>query len=266
MVFTQFFLAVEYARRALRTAAVFLSGGEPCLCCGAVTLLPGLCERCRKQFLSWRPFFTPAERPLEPQVAARCRICGKPLLSESAVCLSCRTKRVLFHTDGVFPLHAYRLWNKTLLFNWKIEGNRALSPLFAAAVHAAVSSLYACFGRTLPVVPVPPRPGKIRRTGWDQIAELSRLLEIEYGIPVLPLLARLSSVQQKKLARAERILGKGSSYVFAPPRRLRQKAVPEEVILLDDVLTTGATVEHCAKVLKSAGVRRVYAVTLFIVD
>ena len=56
------------------------------------------------------------------------------------------------------------------------------------------------------------------------------------------------------------------------PRKLKRilkpfmGKIPEEVWLLDDVSTTGATIESCSYVLKSAGVKKVYAVTLFTVD
>ena len=73
--------------------------------------------------------------------------------------------------DGVFPLYPYRLWYKNLLFAWKTEGERNLSPVLAAAVHRALGLLYG--NAPVPcLVPVPPRPGKIRRKGWDQVDEL----------------------------------------------------------------------------------------------
>ncbi len=122
------------------------------------------------------------------------------------------------------------------------------------------------------IVPVPPRKGKIRKNGWDQINDLCLFLEKLYGYKVLKLLDRHSLKQQKKLNREERLETIKSAYSLVPQKKLSKELkktggnLPAEVCLLDDVCTTGATIEACAKILKEVGIEKVNVITLFIVD
>ena len=257
MRYTIVFKAFFSLRAALQVLFLALSGGARCIRCGAPCGAQQLCKRCLSSFYAYEPLFSPG---------ARCTSCGKRLISEHEVCMECRKQPVLLHTDGVFPLHAYRFWNKTLLHEWKTGVARSLSPVFAKAVYQALEALYQKVGATIPVVPVPPRPGKVWQTGWDQIAELTFLLRITYGVPVCPLLRRTSVLQQKKLGRKERLSALHSAYVCKSAYKDRKKPLPQAVVLLDDVLTTGATIESCARSLKACGVQTVYAITLFVVD
>lgn len=76
--------------------------------------------------------------------------------------MDCRRSRTVFHADSVFPVFAYRLWKKNLLFSWKMSDRRSLSPLFAAVCDGVLKT---GFGEGCVLVPVPPRAGKIRRRG-----------------------------------------------------------------------------------------------------
>lgn len=173
------------------------------------------------------------------------------------------------HTDQVFPLHSYRLWNKKILFDWKLADERTLSELFAKAVFSAFQVLFpGARPSDVALVPVPPRKGKIKKKGWDQIQELCFYLRKMYSFEVFNCLERKSRSQQKKLSRMERLAGKGKSYSlngrFARGKNLGK--LPESVLLVDDVITTGVTVEEIAQILKEGGVKIVNVISLFIVD
>ena len=103
-------------------------------------------------------------------------------------------------------------------------------------------------------VPVPPRAGKIKKTGWDQIIYLAKLMEKTY--PVQYCLTRMPSLSQKELNREDRLHNlKG--------RIIVSKLVPQNAVLFDDVYTTGATMEACAAALKAQGTKTVYGICLF---
>ncbi len=122
------------------------------------------------------------------------------------------------------------------------------------------------------LVPVPPRKGKIRQKGWDQIEELCIFLEKRYGFRVLRILERNTSNQQKKLSREQRLESIKTAYSICSEKLLRRALkpfsghMPERVCLVDDVCTTGSTLESCAEILKKEGIKTVNAVTLFTVD
>ncbi len=173
--------------------------------------------------------------------------------------MECRESPVLKSIDKVFPLFSYRLWNKELLYLWKINGVRGLSYFFAGLVSMALKELGLEY-----IVPVPPRPGKIRKNGWDQIDELCKILKYHHGFKLLSLLERTSVTQQKKLNREDRLSTIKSAYICSDKKF---EYLPEKLCIIDDVCTTGATLETCAQIIKTKfSVKKVYALTLFAVD
>lgn len=242
----------------------YIAGGNECVCCQNMSFLIPICKSCRAKYLNF------VTKPIN-----RCKICGRELISEIETCLECREKPLLLKTDGVFPLFSYRLWNKKLLFNWKLLDERTLSPFFALLIHKGILRLQIDLEKqnksidVLPIVPVPPRPNKIKKRGWDQIDELCHFLSGEYNHIILPLLVRNSQEQQKKRDRHDRLEKIHEAYSLKDKNEINKiikKQIPKSVILLDDVMTTGATVERCAELLKQVGIEKVYVLTLFIVD
>jgi ComF family protein len=229
---------------------VFPSG---CACCGGALLTGedagyGLCSDCRKG--------------LELKDERHCELCGRPLISEIGLCLPCRVDqndRGLRFCDRVFVSFPYAGKYRQLLTAFKFKKNLGAGHFLAEQAQKALTVL-PLNEITNPVwVPVPPRPGKLRKTGWDQVDYLARILEREQGyggLRVCRCLKRLPSATQKTLNRQERrtnLLGRIKTTGTAP----------QSAILLDDVITTGSTLDACAAALKSAGTEKVYGVCLF---
>ena len=159
---------------------------------------------------------------------------------------------------------------KKLLFHWKIAGVHPFTEVFAPYFMSVIGKIKAGVSseNCVYIVPVPPRPGKIRKTGWDQTESIAKCLEKCPDVRVIRILKRTETLQQKKLNRQQRLQHSGAGY------SLNEKAVkqlfggsqlPESVVLIDDIITTGSTLKSCASVLKNAGIQRVSAVTLFTV-
>ena len=242
---------------SFRLLYVFISGGRKCAVCGSLVFTKPICTACMKRF-----FRTDSIMNKE-----RCQCCGKELISMKDRCMIGRENPVLVSTDGVIPLFSYRLWNRELMFRWKSQEEREFSPIFARLLYEGLRKT----GDKV-LVPVPPRKGKIRKQGWDQIDELCTFLEKRYGFRVLRILVRNTSNQQKKLSRKQRLESVKSAYSLCSKQLLEHALkpfsgrLPENLCLIDDVCTTGSTLESCAALLKEAGAKKVRAFTLFTVD
>ena len=236
---------------AVQNVLSFLTGGTECISCGKKTYALPLCKECRNEFLTVTPF----------KSEERCSVCGKELVSEIGKCSECNEESERF-LDALFPIHMYRLWKKDLLFAWKSQGQRSLSLFFASVVKAAIDLLKDCSVEFDSIIPVPPRPGKIKKKGWDQVDELVKILEKKFSLKAEYVLERVSSVEQKSLNKGERKGSLGAKYQLKSGAELNAK----RCLILDDVITTGSTMEKCAKLLKKAGAEEVYGLSLFMVD
>ena len=102
------------------------------------------------------------------------------------------------------------------------------------------------------VVAVPLSAGRLRERGFDQAGVLARGLAAGLGLPVLPALTRVRATEaQSRLDQAARSRNLRDAFRARPIR------LPAQVVLVDDVITTGATADAAARTLIAAGVRRV---------
>jgi predicted amidophosphoribosyltransferase len=97
-----------------------------------------------------------------------------------------------------------------------------------------------------PVVPVPSPVGRRRRRGFCHAALLAEAVAARTGLPVLPLLERVGAAQ-RQVGRPR------NQRLRTPPRFAAVGAARVEVVLVDDVVTTGATLSACARALREAG-------------
>jgi len=105
-----------------------------------------------------------------------------------------------------------------------------------------------------PVVPVPPAPARALRRGFDPAWELAAALERLTGARAAPLLRRRDRRHQRGRPRAQRLA--------RAPRIAITGPAPSRVLLIDDVVTTGATIDASARALRRAGAERIAAVAI----
>ncbi len=145
----------------------------------------------------------------------------------------------------------------------KYERRRSIAPPLGALMRTAGAELLQ--GADV-VVPVPLHPRRERSRGFNQADDLARAL----GLPVQPLLRRVRfTTSQIELPTDERHRNVRDAFAladkpsaFALGASADKKGLsPQIVVLVDDVSTTGATLDACARVLKAAGVKEVRALT-----
>jgi ComF family protein len=140
--------------------------------------------------------------------------------------------------------------SRDLILKLKHADRTDLAGLFAHWLARAAADLIVDGGV---VVPVPLHRGRLFSRRYNQAAEIARPLSRMTGMRYRPdvlVRARDTGTQGGKSSRGRRINVKGAFRV--PPRRARQ-IEGRRVLLIDDVLTTGATAEACAKALLTSG-------------
>ncbi|MDP9269437.1 MAG: ComF family protein [Chloroflexota bacterium] len=135
----------------------------------------------------------------------------------------------------------------------KYGGGARLAGPLATAAAPALRRLMEMSG-PLPLVPVPVHMVRQRERGYNQAALLARSLGVSTHRPVVDVLRRArATTKQHRLDRAGRLRNLRDAFLVVPGAR-----PPPELILVDDILTTSATLEACASVLLAAGTSTVY--------
>jgi len=187
-----------------------------------------------------------------------CAACGRSCRAEAVICTRC--SRALAAAAPILsggPQGIDRAWSsaphdgvaRSLVGALKFRRLLPVAELMADRVHWLAPGHL--LGGT--VVPVPAAPPRLRSRGFDPTGELAAALAARLDTELSPCLARRGVGHQVGRRRAERIR--------RPPRIEAIAEAPRSVLLVDDVLTTGATLTSCAMALRGAGAKRVVALT-----
>ena len=179
-------------------------------------------------------------------------MCSTALLSESALCTRCRDVEYAFLSS--FSVFEYREDIKELIYQYKFRGRRRVALLFAHFLADAYERMYS----GVSIVPVPARPVSVRKRGWDHVGVIASILGNRLSVPVIRCLERMGGSPQKSLDFHERRRNLRGKIRL----KRRHRLLPRHVVLLDDVFTTGATVDECARVLVGAGAGKVNVLTV----
>lgn len=204
-----------------------------------------LCSACRRQL----HFVT------EP----RCKRCSKSLeVFEEELCGDCKGKT--FYVTKGKALYSYDRMMQTAIANFKYSGELSCGAYFAGEL---VKKYGAWIKEISPevILPVPVHKRKLRFRGFNQAEYMAAQIGMELGFPVIGdyLIRTENTRPQKGLDVRARIENLQRSFgIIQTGRRYRK------VLLVDDIYTTGATLEACGKALKEAGTNRIYFLCLCI--
>jgi predicted amidophosphoribosyltransferase len=214
-------------------------------------IVPPLCVTCLEPEFSGSALCPDCRARLVALPAARCRRCGAPVVRDCAGCRECRGRAFAFT----------RAWCP---FAYEGVGRRAVNALKSRGALAVAGFMGGEIARRAPsglvkgiLVPVPAHARRRRQHGFNPAGEIAHAVGRRTRSPVRDLLQRTGRPPpQVGLERAARLDNARGSVDLRPGA-----AAPARAVLVDDVYTTGATLDACARTLRAAGSREVTAVT-----
>ena len=186
-----------------------------------------------------------------------CRRCGVVLKSGGAHCYACRGSKAktyrckfiraafVFNTSSRALVHALKYAHADYAAD---EMGEKMLAHFATYAELAEADL---------IMPVPLHPNKKRARGYNQSERLARVFAAGIGLPLdtVSLVRVRDTISQTTLGRQGRLQNMLGAFACRYPTRVKGKSI----LLIDDVATTGATLEGCAVALKQAGAKHVSA-------
>ncbi len=178
---------------------------------------------------------------------SRCYRCYRAT-RQSRVCTACRRVVALKH---VWIAARYSGQAKELVYKLKFERAAQAAEVLAGSLHTRLPLL----PPSVVLTHIPTVNARVRRRGYDQARLIALQLSKYRGWSYAPLLVRRGRARQLGARRAQRFAQAESAFEVRKQRRVQDV----HVLLIDDVLTTGATIEAAAQVLKAAGAKTIEA-------
>jgi ComF family protein len=183
--------------------------------------------------------------------APRCDACGAPFAYDQgpgALCPACHARRPSFDRGRAACL--YDEASRDLILKFKHADRSDLAGLFAHWIARSASDV---IGDADALIPVPLHRLRLLGRRYNQAAEIARRLSARTGVAYFPdALTRTRATRsqggQSASGRRRNVAG-----AFRVPPGWRRRVEGRRLVLIDDVLTTGATLEGCARALKAAG-------------
>jgi ComF family protein len=215
------------------------------ICSSSVGLREYLCADCEAKLARIVPPF--------------CAKCSEPFdgaITTTFSCANCAHRALYF--DAAVSAYRSRGIARHVILNFKYGRQIHLRHLVGRWLLAAFDDSRLRERRFDMIVPVPLHPARQRQRGFNQAALLAERLGPHLGVAVRPVLQRIRfTTTQTAFDRAERIQNLRDAFHLRKNADVRKL----DVLLIDDVLTTGSTLSECARVLKKNGARSVYAAT-----
>ncbi len=218
-----------------------------CLLCGLSAGQNNICPRCREKIITRDKFLY-------------CPVCGRyypegsPGKDKNRLCAEClETPPAFFMARSLGP---YRGALKEAIYNYKYRGYRSLASFFGRLLAELLLNEPGFAGTDI-LVPVPLSQEKTDLRGFNQSALLAAKIGQILNLPVSTDLIRLRNTpSQSKLVRKARIANIKGAFTLNNHFGVRN------ILLIDDIFTTGATAGECARVLLESGGQSIGVLTL----
>ncbi len=228
--------------------AIFLNLFFPvnCASCGdyvTLTSEPGVCGECISE--------------IAPIYKCGCRFCGRPVASKVKFCRVCRGQKS--YIDDFYTAFYYEGKLRSIIKKYKYGNARYLDKFLSSYLAGLFKKCIPLYKENSIIVPVALHQSKLKQRGFNQSGALAVRLSAALGIKNVPrALKRLRDTEpQYTKNRKERF--ENIKDAFSARAGL---CFGKDIILIDDVSTTGATMQQAAAALKSAGAEKITAITI----
>ena len=223
-------------------------------------IYPPRCPICQKFLNNGISFCQDCSSKFQKITSPFCTICGTPFISdveEDHVCENCLRKRPSYEVarapylyEGVLmtAIHKFKYGAKSFLAN-------SLGLLLAEFAESWVKE-----SENLLTIPVPLHPKRLRERGFNQSLLLARhvTIQLDTELDFLSLRRVRYTSPQTGLKKEERLKNVRGAFQLVNPKTVKKK----NILLVDDVATTGNTLNECARVLKRSGCKKVLCLVL----
>jgi ComF family protein len=223
-------------------------------------ILPPSCLRCSEPIETNGNLCVPCWKNIAFSSEPCCKICSQPFqfkVNDKLLCLKC--SKNLPYYDRAFHLFAYDDFSKKLIIDFKFYDKTNLAPHLARMLtnKSEFKNLIIDY-----IISVPMHKKKLQVRLFNQSTLLARNIAPLAKIKFLSncLLKIKNTKPQSELSHKERL--KNLANVFAVSPKYKDFLAGKNVLIVDDVFTTGATLNECAKTLKQCGVSQVFVATL----
>lgn len=210
-----------------------------CVFCGRETKDYGICEKCYEKL----PFI----------VGDTCHHCGGKMMGLGEVCVECKSKQ--FSTDRGYSVLEYSGMVVPRIASFKNNGSKHIGYAFARLIEDKYYDIEEDIDL---IVPVPIGEGRLKERGYNQSEILCRELIPTGKVKVDILLRPKDTLHQTGLGRRHRETNLKDAFKISNKKLVKGKCV----LIVDDIYTTGSTINECARALKDAGASKVIGLTL----
>lgn len=224
-------------------------------------VFPPACPICSGLRFPWEEECCPGcRKQLKEAGENTCYYCGRPVEENEEFCSRCKKRRPTYEQG--FSVFLYEGALKESLMGFKFRGREWNGRFYAEEILRVHGKSLTSFGAEA-VIPVPIHRRKLRKRGYNQAEVIAKSVA---GRLLLPcrcnlLYRRRFTRPQKELGEVERLRNLMDAFALRMGKR-KTRTIPKSIILVDDILTTGSTLEACSRILKKAGVERIAAVTV----
>ena len=222
-------------------------------------VFPNVCPCCNKSIENYKIFCTACFSKIKFIQGTICYRCGKKLntnlTEEKTLCANCLKKRPIY--DKARSVFEYNLPSKNMILKFKYTGKIEYVYPFVKLMQQAGKDL---FKETDVIMPVPMHWKRRLTRGYNQAGllaqELAKQIKCPYDDTTLTRFKHTKKQENKSLE--ERNKNVKDAFKITDTNKVKNKTI----LLIDDVLTTGATVNNCTKTLKKAGAKAVFVLTI----